>query len=145
MAVAAGLWLLAGAPVFAEFSDEWEAYAAETRAGCEAFQAALAPLEAAGPVLESPGDGFVWPRGTPGRPHVCLFFAFEVGADGKPSKVELLYRGPDNAHFRLVRAGAQAVKDRRYQPVNDAAKGVVRIDVRSEPGWRYRYSIIDLR
>jgi len=140
---------LFGADLNAEFSDEWEAFAAETRAACDAFEATLPPRTSASPVLVAEGRGYDWPRGAPGRPHVCLYYKFTVGPDGTPQDVVLLYKGPENLHYRFVRSGKLAIEDRRYRP-SDAAVGgdpsvITKFTIVTQPNWRYSWQTADIR
>ncbi|MCB2096298.1 MAG: hypothetical protein KDE05_01590 [Parvularculaceae bacterium] len=146
-AFVAGL-LLAGGPASAEFSEEWEAYAAETRAACETFEAGLPSAAGALPALTNAGDDYVWPRGTPGRPHTCLYFSVEIDDSGAPADVSLLFKGPDNLNYKFVRAGMRLVKSRRYEAPGEGeayAPVVTRIVIQSEPNWRFRYWVNDIR
>lgn len=135
------------APARADFSKDWEAYAAETRAACETFENSLAPSEAPRPILVDAGDGYAWPRGAPGKPHICLYFGYDIDADGAPQNVELLFKGPDNLNYKFVRAGMKTAASRRYQPPGEGeppSRVVTRIELESAPGWRFRYFIADL-
>lgn len=139
--------LFVGAPARADFSEEWETYAAETRASCEVFERGLPAAAGARPMLRDAGDVYVWPRGAPGRPHTCLYFGFDVDKSGAPTNVQLLFKGPSNLNYRFVRAGDRLIKSRRYEPPGEAesyASVVTRIIVVSEPNWRFRYWVADL-
>lgn len=138
-----------GTDLKAEFSAEWEAYAAETRAACDAFEATLPPRAGASPVLLDGGEGYAWPRGAPGRPHVCLYYKFIVGPDGKPQEIELLYKGPENLHFRFARSGKLAIEKRLYHPWDAAVGGdpgvVTKFEIVAQPNWRYSWRTADIR
>lgn len=140
--------LVAVAPARAEFSEEWEAYAAEIRAGCDAFEADLPEATKPLPVLTDAGDVYVWPRGTPGRPQVCLYYSVGIEESGAPSEISLLYKGPDNLNYKFVRAGIRLIKSRRYEARGEGeayAPIVTRIVILSEPSWRFRYWVNDIR
>jgi hypothetical protein len=138
-----------GTGLKAEFSEEWEAYAAETRAACDAFEATPPPRAGASPVLVDGGDGYAWPRGAPGRSHVCLYYRFTVSPEGKPQDVELLHKEPENLHLRFVRAGKLAIEDRLYHPWDAAVGGdpsvVTKFVIVTRPNWRYSWRTADIR
>lgn len=144
-AIAVAAITAAMAQARAEFSAEWNAAAEKIRAECAAFESRLVFSAGVAPFVRPRSrGGYSWPRGAAGRPHVCLFVAYEIDANGAPENIRVIFKAPDNLHYRFERAAKREAENWRFDRPPGAVLGMVtRIDLVSMPGYRFTYSYFD--
>lgn len=129
-------------PAHAEFSKEWNEYAEEVKADCAEFEESARDDTAAVPTPRGRLEFPSLPRGAPARPHICMFFRFDVNAEGVTVNIETAFKGPENLHHRWVRDARLAVKDWKFNVPPDRTGGYTdiyaRIDYSPVKAWTYR-------
>jgi len=139
--VALGLIAAIAGSAHAEFSDEWNAVAAEIEAGCDAAQNGLP----SGGVTPEPAQSLYLPdrlRG-PFRPHMCVIVQFSLDENGAAQNVERVYRGPENLNFQFVQRTQGAVKKWRFNLAGESPENFQKLYARMDfiPLGDWRYSI----
>ncbi|MEZ5920901.1 MAG: hypothetical protein R3C60_06060 [Parvularculaceae bacterium] len=125
----------------AKFSKEWSDSAAEIKAGCAAFAKTLPAPQFPLPQTAEPREALSYPRGAPQRPHVCLFFKFDIDADGAAQNIELVYKGPDNLNFVFGRSARKTIGKWRFLLPEEFKEGYqgAYVEVTYDPVRRHYY------
>ena len=132
----------------AEFSEKWKAATAEAKAECDSFASTVVDNPAASGLRLIEREAPVWPRGAGFRPYACLWLKFNIDAEGKPSEVETVFRGPSNLAYMFVRSARAAVSDWRYELPPSHSDGMKNIHAGNtfEPiegkTWQFQYRIM---
>ena len=84
--LSAAFLLLALGPAHAEFSDEWNEMVEATKSECATFENSLTQPAGERPkIVPGTRKKITWPNGYSGRPYICLYFKFDLDAEGAPT------------------------------------------------------------
>lgn len=119
-----------------------------TKSECAAFENSLMQPAGERPkIVPGTRKKITWPNGYSGRPYICLYFKFDLDAEGAPNNIEALFKAPDNVGYGFLRSATRSIQSWRYKLPESAPEGyegvTTKVTIEVMPRHRYWYSIQD--